>query len=709
MKEFKKTSIFGLLINHLSLQEVTEKIFGWIRKGEGGVVYCCTMNEVMMVNEDVKLKKILSNKNAILTPDGMPLVWELKLKGFKKAERVYGPELLEGFINQNKSNKIEQLFIGDEKNRRYFEKLGSYVALPYRDDFKESDYTIMVNKIKKSRAKLVWLGLGAKKQIVVADQLHKRLPGVVLITVGAAFDFISKNKKQAPKWLRGIGGEWLFRCLQEPKRLAKRYFKILMFLAKKTKILIYPLLSVLLVLPQLWVKYPGLIDDGSDMIQMGKENLGKIFWGEFYISERTWPFRLFFKKILFQLFHLNMWGYYLVGGLILGLICLLIVRICKKIGVSKNYSFIVPLIILFLPSVYANFYRLGTAEPLQLLFILLVYYFWLREEKWKVWLFSFFCLFSKENSWFLVAVFVWLSVGTKNKKYIVTMWMTWLGYFLIVLYKYLRPESVYIHQAGLTLNYLVSFIRNDFISISLDFLAVISLGMVIFKERFNKKIFVLVFLWIGSLLPILLWNYSQGYYQLIHQVMAVLIIFLGLSLGISGIKHLRNKYLEGSIFVGFIVAVTYVFFRYDLPIVDYWHKREMVEGNLTEFLLKHDWVEVEIYSGISDYESNHKIFLYSNDWKNKPAKNFFPEINEWISHDFNDHEYFERQAELAKQNFIKTSNRKIYISNKDLFEFDGIYDKITICGESPFMKKECRFVIYYDKETRDVINGVDGE
>jgi len=709
VKKSKRTDIFGLLINHLSLQETIERILSWIRKRQGGVIYCCTMNEIMMANEDAKLKKFLSNNKAILTPDGMPLVWGLRLKGFKKAERVYGPELLENFINQNKNYKIKQLFIGDGKNRKYFEKFGSYMVLPYRDEFREGDYIRMVDKIKKSKTKLIWLGLGAKKQIIVADRLHKMLPGVVLVTVGAAFDFISKNKKQAPKWLRRIGGEWLFRCFQEPRRLVKRYFKILMFLVGKTKILTYFLLGILLVLPQLWVKYPGLIDDGSDLMQMDKMNFGKIFWSEFYINERTWPLRLFFKKILFQLFHLNMWGYYLVGGLILGLICLLIVKICKKIGMSKNFSLIVPLIILFLPSVYANFYRLGTAEPLQLLFILLVYYFWLKEEKLKIWIFSFLCLLSKESSWILVAVFVWLSIGTKNKKYIVAMWTMWLGYFLTVLYKYLRSESVYIHQAGLTLNYLISFMRNDLLSVSLDLLVVISLGMIILKGRLNKNRVVLVFLWIGSLLPILFWDYSQGYYQLIHQAMAVLIIFLELSLEISEIKYLKNKYLKSSILVGFMVTMIFIFFKYDLPIANYWHKQEMIEGNLAGFLLNHNWVETNIYSGISDYEKNHKIFLYSNDWKNEPAKDFFPKMDEWISHDFNDREYFERQAELAKQNFIKDGNKKIYISNKYLSEFEGVYDKLMICGESPFMKKECRFVIYYSKETGEVINGADGE
>ena len=94
-------------------------------------------------------------------------------------------------------------------------------------------YQMIVEKIKNSKARVVWLGLGAKKQIVMANSLYKMLPDRVYITVGAAFDFISKNKKQAPKWLRNLGGEWLFRCIQEPGRLAKRYKNIVSFMVRR--------------------------------------------------------------------------------------------------------------------------------------------------------------------------------------------------------------------------------------------------------------------------------------------------------------------------------------------------------------------------------------------------------------------------------------------------------------------------------------------
>jgi len=217
----------------LGLEETIE----WIGRNNG-TVYCCTLNEVMMADKDVKFRKILGRGN-LLTMDGMPLVLMVKLKT-GRGERVYGPELMGKLLITNSAVpvgrqelRIKQVFIGDEKNKRYFEKFGMYIDLPHKDEFVESDYLRMIKVIKKSQARLVWIGLGARKQIVVADELSKRLPDRVLVTVGAAFDFISGNKKQAPKWLRKSGGEWLFRLIYEPKRLAGRYGEIVLFVISK--------------------------------------------------------------------------------------------------------------------------------------------------------------------------------------------------------------------------------------------------------------------------------------------------------------------------------------------------------------------------------------------------------------------------------------------------------------------------------------------
>ena len=218
-----KIKLLGFDFSAMGLNQTAE----WILKNKG-TVYCCTLNEVLVADRDEEFRQILK-KGDLLTTDGMPLVWLMKLKT-GRGERVYGPDLLEKF--QNLKPKNRQLFIGNAKNEYYFSKIGRYLVLPFKDRFDESDYLKIVAEICKSRAGVVWVSLGAEKQIIVADELKRRLPDRVYVTVGAAFDFLSGNKKQAPKWIRNIGGEWLYRLLMEPKRLTRRYLMVMGFLLK---------------------------------------------------------------------------------------------------------------------------------------------------------------------------------------------------------------------------------------------------------------------------------------------------------------------------------------------------------------------------------------------------------------------------------------------------------------------------------------------
>ena len=220
-----KIKLLGFDFSAMGLNQTAE----WILKNKG-TVYCCTLNEVLAAEEDKNFRNVL-NDGDLLTTDGMPLVWLMKLKT-GKGERVYGPDILERFQKLDTKEKGKQFFIGDAKNEKYFRNFGDYLVLPYKDSFNDGDYKRIVGNIVKSRARVIWVGLGSKKQIIVASELKKRLPDRVYVTVGAAFDFLSGNKKQAPKWIRNIGGEWLYRLLMEPKRLTRRYLMVMGFLLK---------------------------------------------------------------------------------------------------------------------------------------------------------------------------------------------------------------------------------------------------------------------------------------------------------------------------------------------------------------------------------------------------------------------------------------------------------------------------------------------
>ena len=77
--------------------------------------------------------------------------------------------------------------------------------------------------ILNSAADIVFVGIGAPRQERWIAEHRNRLPGVVMVGVGAAFDFHAGERRQAPRWMQQAGLEWFFRLLIEPRRLWKRY------------------------------------------------------------------------------------------------------------------------------------------------------------------------------------------------------------------------------------------------------------------------------------------------------------------------------------------------------------------------------------------------------------------------------------------------------------------------------------------------------
>ncbi|MCJ7512011.1 MAG: WecB/TagA/CpsF family glycosyltransferase, partial [Anaerolineales bacterium] len=82
---------------------------------------------------------------------------------------------------------------------------------------------LVVEQINAARPDIVWIGLSTPKQERWMAAHFGRIEAPVMIGVGAAFDFLSGRKPQAPRWMQRAGLEWLFRLASEPRRLWPRY------------------------------------------------------------------------------------------------------------------------------------------------------------------------------------------------------------------------------------------------------------------------------------------------------------------------------------------------------------------------------------------------------------------------------------------------------------------------------------------------------
>jgi N-acetylglucosaminyldiphosphoundecaprenol N-acetyl-beta-D-mannosaminyltransferase len=215
-----------------------ERTMDWIDAAvaadQRGYVSAAAVHLVMVCQEDAAVRDAVLGC-ALTLPDGQPLVWALRALGHD-ASRVYGPELMARYCQRSAQTGTRMYLYGGRNQgalvqlalnlrRRYpgIKIVGGY-SPPFRALSDEEDDAV-VDEINRSKADVVWVGIGQPKQEMWMARMRERLSAPVLIGVGAAFDFHAGLVPQAPDQLQRLGLEWAFRLAQEPRRLWKRYLR----------------------------------------------------------------------------------------------------------------------------------------------------------------------------------------------------------------------------------------------------------------------------------------------------------------------------------------------------------------------------------------------------------------------------------------------------------------------------------------------------
>lgn len=226
-----KIPILGVNISATSYHEVVGCTTRWAANKDACVIYAADVHMVMEACDSPRFKNILNSAD-IVTPDGMPLVWALRHKGCPDQQRVYGPTLMLDVLQAAAKKDIPVGFYGDtlpvldrlaQNLKEKFPDLhiSALISPPFRSLTKEEDCSF-IKQINESGAKILFVGLGCPKQEAWIAE-HRGKVNAVMIGVGAAFAFHAGMVKQAPTWIQRAGFEWLYRLLQEPRRLWRRY------------------------------------------------------------------------------------------------------------------------------------------------------------------------------------------------------------------------------------------------------------------------------------------------------------------------------------------------------------------------------------------------------------------------------------------------------------------------------------------------------
>ncbi|PGK31199.1 WecB/TagA/CpsF family glycosyltransferase [Priestia megaterium] len=242
----KYHTIIKAKISSYNLEDTKKIIHQWILDSQSKYVCVCNTHSLVTSYKNTDFNLALQNANLSI-PDGMPLVWALKLYGVKDAERVDGPNLMQHLLMEGAKNKQYKIFlygnteecISDLKsviNTQYkgVQVVGSY-SPPFRELEKREKQDV-IDSINSTDANLVFVSLGCPKQELWMYEMSGKIDAT-MIGVGAAFDFLTNRIKRPPLFFQKIGMEWFFRLLSEPRRLWKRYFynnSMFLFLFFKT-------------------------------------------------------------------------------------------------------------------------------------------------------------------------------------------------------------------------------------------------------------------------------------------------------------------------------------------------------------------------------------------------------------------------------------------------------------------------------------------
>lgn len=224
-------NVVGFPVTYLQFKEQIEIILQW--GSDRLSKYVCVANVHMLTEAywHPELSTVLHNAD-IVTPDGMPLVWMMRLLGSSKQDRVAGMDILLALGELAPECNVKIFFLGSEakileKMRKKLEQkfpqlqIAGLEPLPFRPLTPQEDAAI-IDKIHESGAGIVLLSLGCPKQEYWMYQ-HVNKIQAVTIGLGGVFPVLAGIQKRAPLWVRELGLEWLYRLIQEPRRLWGRY------------------------------------------------------------------------------------------------------------------------------------------------------------------------------------------------------------------------------------------------------------------------------------------------------------------------------------------------------------------------------------------------------------------------------------------------------------------------------------------------------
>lgn len=231
IEDIPTCSILGVNVAAINMQQMLDLTTENVKSWSGN--YICVANVHTTVTASRKPEYLDAQNNAIITiPDGGPLSSVGRKRGYSSMARVTGPDYMTKMLSIHHPGEYRHVFYGSTpetiakvadvlKTKYPHAVIVDLISPPFGKMSKVEDDE-MVKRINDANADFVWVGLGAPKQELWMAAHRGRIKGV-MVGVGAAFDYLAGNIARAPQWMQKMNLEWLYRLIQDPKRLLMRY------------------------------------------------------------------------------------------------------------------------------------------------------------------------------------------------------------------------------------------------------------------------------------------------------------------------------------------------------------------------------------------------------------------------------------------------------------------------------------------------------
>lgn len=218
-------------IDVLSFREALDAVDRLVEARRGGFVFTPNVDHIVMVDGHPEFEAAYQ-RAALSLADGTPVVWASRLFGTPLPERVSGSDLVGPLLERAGQKGWRVAFFGagpgvaEKAALIARERWGTNVVAteaPQLDLKDTAALDALGERVANAHADLVLMAFGAPKQELLIARIAERVRPSVLLGVGASLDFLAGTVKRAPPFFRKSGLEWLYRLVQEPRRLWRRY------------------------------------------------------------------------------------------------------------------------------------------------------------------------------------------------------------------------------------------------------------------------------------------------------------------------------------------------------------------------------------------------------------------------------------------------------------------------------------------------------